>query len=474
MTYCTGIRNQEQIERTMKSDRIIKTSRAASLACLLVLCVISTANQAKAEPGDKASRQWSNWVESQDAFPVGAWVLPGTEAAFTGEAKQRYLDAGFTLLPVPGGDAKTQPAGAGVPVAVWDRKAELAAETVLPQLMQLLSGNGSAVAFLGQEAEPGSFEQLAKIHSEIYQLSSDGDVLPLGSLFPNWYMHFGRHNMTYERYVEHYIKKAKPAALMATHFALLSDGSDRLWFYDNLETLRRQGLDAGIGLFGQVQSAGHGQRYREPSASDIRWQVNSYIAYGAKGVWHYYYSIDKDQPTDGLFTGVGWYPKSFTQDPPGPGLGETINDTGSQRFNAVAQINQRLHTIWPVLKNLESVGVYHADAKPPVGTAALKDRADTSQWGFAGEGFLIGEFRNARGDNDDSIYLYIVNKKHGSVSNEVGMDAAFTVSVPSGRIVEVVGDGEPEAITVGNDPGYRISLPGGAAVLLRVGAKSAT
>lgn len=459
----------------MITDRLTGSIRSRSIACLLaVLCLTPASLYAEADSdgGKEASAHWSRWVANQDAFPVGAWLLPDSKASTDPQTRQQYLDAGFTLLPVPADASDVVVDDSLAPVMTWDRKANASSKDILSRSVSIPGSHRSSVAFLGQELETKSFDILGVTHRKIYQHPRPEVMLPLGSLYPNWFLHFGRENMTYERYVEHYIKRAHPAALMTTHFALLGDGTDRLWFYDNLETLRRQSLDAGIGLIGQIQSVGHGQRYREPDESDIRWQVNSYIAYGAKGLWHYYYAIDAGEPADGMLTGIGWYPKGFKQAKPGPGIGKIQDGTGSSRYHTLQDINQHLHTIWPVLKDLESVAVYHDDTQLPIGTTALKDRTETPLWNLSGEGILVGVFKNTQDRQEESVYLYLVNKKHGNVSHDGGLDSTFSLEIPDSHTALMIGRDQIESEDAQGKSRYRISLPGGAGALLHIVPKA--
>jgi len=455
----------------MQTDRLPNTLQRLHAGCfilaLLCLCSSAPAVESKTDTATNASEHWSRWVQGQDAFPVGAWT-PGSTTTPGSELRQRYLDAGFTLMPVSADTPEQDIDARAVPVITWDRKADTSAEQVLPTLAALKGAHRAAVAFLGQEIEPGSFQSLGTTHQTIYQDPDTQTVLPLASLFPNWFLHFGRYHMTYQRYVQYYIKRAQPAALMTTHFALLGNGTDRLWFYDNLETLRRHSLDAGIGLIGQVQSVGHGKRYRTPSDSDIRWQVNSYIAYGAKGLWHYYFSLGQEASTDGLFTGIGWYPKSFPKADPGAGLGGLEEGVSPPQYHTVKNINQHLHAIWPVLKNLRSVGVYHTDSQPPLGTTRLQDRTETSIWRLVGEELLVGVFENTQDRQDKSVYLYIVNKQHGNPSEQKLLDSVANLELSRGYTAKMIGHDQANAEISDDRATYRLSMPGGSGVLLRL------
>jgi hypothetical protein len=441
------------------------------VCCVAILTSCAYAAPQASEPAvdaHAASAHWDRWVSAQEAFPAGAWVLPESVVPLTSEMHQRYIDAGFTLMQVPSDSSESAASDTISPVMTWDRKADVSAKEVLSRFVALPGTPSSAVAFLGQEVEAKSFDALGSTHQAIYQSPRPGVVLPLASLFPNWYLHFGRQNMTYERYVEHYISRAHPAALMATHFPLLADGTDRIWFYDNLETLRRYSLDAGIGLIGQVQCVGHGQRYREPSESDIRWQVNSYVAYGAKGLWYYYFTMDPEQPGDGIVTGVGWYPKHFTKAVPARGLGVFQEGDDATRYDTVHDVNRQLHAIWPVLKCLKSVGVFHTDSKPPIGTTGIRDGLPPEISSLSGSSLLVGVFEHAEQAADGAIFIYIVNKQHGQGSAEVDLNPDINLTLTDGYRAQWVGQSDVEPTLSNGRASYSLSLPGGEGVLLRL------
>ncbi len=456
----------------MKKDHLPKYSRKLlQVCCIAVLttcvCTASRASESAVD-ASAASSHWSRWVASQEAFPVGAWVLTDTDEALPDEIQQRYVEAGLTLAPTHIDPAASTKSSETNPTMVWDRKAGISAKEVISRFVALPGSHSSAVAFLGQELEPASFDAIGSTQQAIYSNPRSEVVLPLTSMFPNWYMHFARHNTTYEPYVEQYISRTHPAALMTTHFPLLANGTDRIWFYDNLETLRRYSLDAGIGLIGQIQCVGHGQRYREPSESDIRWQVNSYIAYGAKGIWYYYFAMDPDKPGDGIPTGVGWYPKHFTQAKPDPGFAVYQEGVGATRYDTVRDINQQLHAIWPVLKNLKSVGVFHTDSEPPIGTIAIQEGMSSQILSLSGEGLLVGVFEHTEQTADPAVYIYIVNKRHGQVSAETDLNADISLTLTDGYRAQWIGQNSIEPEVSNSRVSYSLSLPGGAGVLLRL------
>lgn len=72
------------------------------------------------------------------------------------------------------------------------------------------------------------------------------------------------------------------------HYALLKKGGIRPDYYENMELVRAESVGSGIPWW-YVHSSGAYSGYRRPTEAEMRWQVYTSLAYGAKGISYWYY-----------------------------------------------------------------------------------------------------------------------------------------------------------------------------------------
>jgi hypothetical protein len=215
-------------------------------------------------------------------------------------------------------------------------------------------------------------------------LARDPKRLPFINLLPNhapaWAL-----GGSYEEHVEKFLSIVKPRLLCFDHYGLMVDNTVRPIYFENLEIIRRQGLkhDVPFGFIFQVTA--HGP-YRDPSEEDLRWQVNTALAYGAKALLHFTY----------------WSP---TNDPLFRTSNAIIDTKGnrSPHYDQARRINGAVKAWAPTLMKLKSTEVYHT-GQLPVATRALPKECYV-QIKEPGA-FIIGTFKH----QDGSDWVMIVNR----------------------------------------------------------------
>lgn len=417
----------------------------------------------------EAPDHWREWRQSQQEFPVAAWSYwinyPATTAQY-----QIYADAGMNMVQAPlGSYFNSRAAGLKGWIGSWENLAldpqKLAAYIDYPSQ----DHDGVTGYMLFDEPEPDRFASLAAAVQTIYDTDTRG-AIPMITLLPNWaWESNSRRTSTwgsYRNYVESFADTVKPPVLAATTYPVLADGTDRTDYYSNLELIREVSLDRNIGMMGFVLNTGL-TLYRDPSESDLRWQVYSNLAYGAKGIWWYNYRIE---PSNGFRSGM----IDHATGEPTPVYGQ------------VQAINAELAAIGRELLKLQSVGVYHTGASLPSGTSPFwvgGEPGDLSALNnVVGNDFLIGEFVNDDDLTDTSAYLMLVNKRHGAgLTSDVPLIAnkiAFTVDSQYGYVY-LYSPSTGDVVQLGSHPlveldgvslmnAYTIDFTGGQGCLLRL------
>lgn len=250
--------------------------------------------------------------------------------------------------------------------------------------------------YVTDEPNASQFENLGAINR--YLLKKDPKHIPFINLFPTYASQEQLGNPTYEEHVASFIQTVEPRLLSYDHYALVGDGL-RPDYFENMEIIRRQALKNKI-LFNFILLSVPHFSYRNPTEADLRWQVNTALAYGARGIMYFTYSSlpDSEQYKE-------WGDAIIARD-----------GSRTAKYEHVKRINGQLKRLAPTLVRLTSTVVYHTPPLPR-GTTAIPD-GDLVVHVRGGE-FVVGHFRSEQGER----YTMFVNR-----SPRVGADAAIAFS----------------------------------------------
>ncbi len=247
--------------------------------------------------------------------------------------------------------------------------------------------------FLGDEPGPGAFPQLGAVNQ--YLLKKEPKHLPFINLLPN-YVDEKYVGMKYDAYVEQFCTKVRPRLVCYDHYALFQ-GVERNGYFANMETIRRNTLkyDAAMGFI--FQCTPHGT-YRDPSDTDLRWQVNTGLAYGCKALLYFTYFTPTDADSN-FHNGI---------------LDAKGNRT--PHFAMAKAINAELKNLSSTLVRLTSTAVYHTTPIPAGCTALPSDAPIVVKEGGP---FVIGLFKH----EDGSRWAIVVNRDlHKATTAQVRFD----------------------------------------------------
>lgn len=194
------------------------------------------------------------------------------------------------------------------------------------------------------------------------------------------------HWKPYERNIEKYISLARPDVLSYDRYVLLPNATARETYFLNMEIIRRQGLKHNIPFMNIFLAIPHGP-YRDPSEADMRWQVHTSLAYGAKSLCYFTYVT----PPPGNPNYVGWGPAIIYYD-----------GKHTPKYDIVSRINAEVSKLSPTLIRLKSTAVCHVPAISGVETDGLADQPITA---ISGGEFVIGFLASPEGGK----YAMVVN-----------------------------------------------------------------
>lgn len=347
-----------------------------------------------AAPGDGLAPH--AWRPSE--YPIGFWFGP-LEQHNTREGWQQVADAGFTFGGMQSygleGNRRMLDhcAAVGLRAMLIDSRIAwnmVEAENWRETLAAVVGDYGSHPALYGYyvQDEPNSriFGPLGQIQAELSRL--DPAHPPFINLFPTYASVEQLGNPTYADHLEQYLSIVKPSFCSWDHYALMRDGRDRGDFYENFELVRAASARHGVSPWYILLSIPH-FGYRDPSDGEMRWQVNTALAYGIKGLLYFTYATVPEWAAEGHVAIV---------DPDG---------RPARLYPIVQAINREVRQLGRTLLGLTSTAVYHTGEIPP-GCTRLPADALVGVEGDAG--LLLGCFRDAAGAD----WLMVVNKNHSA------------------------------------------------------------
>lgn len=251
--------------------------------------------------------------------------------------------------------------------------------------------------FMTDEPAPGAFPLLAAVSQ--YLLNKDPNHLPVINLLPN-YVDEKFIGMKYEQYVEQFCERVRPKLVCYDHYALF-ESVERPGYFANMETIRRNALKYNAAMGFIFQCTPHGT-YRDPSETDLRWQVNTGLAYGCKALLYFTYFTPTDAESN-FHNGI-------------------LDSKGNRtpHFAMAKAINAELKNLSSTLVKLRSTAVYHTKSVP-AGCTKLPSNATVQA--KAEVPLVLGFFQH----DDGSQWALIVNRDlHKAAAATLTLDSKLT------------------------------------------------
>lgn len=377
----------------------------------------------------------------QDRFAIGFWVDPPIDD----RADERYAEiaaANFTV--VIGGFG-------GNTVDKVKRQVELCEKYGLKGIVaqcglppdQLPDSPAVWGYSLRDEPPAGAFADLRK-QVDAIRAARPGKLAYI-NLFPNYANAQQLGTPSYDEHVSRFVKDVATDVLSMDYYPMLTPRDDgRAGYCSNLETMRKYSLQENIPFWNFFNCMPFGPHY-DPTESDLRWQIYTSLAYGAKGVLYFCY-----------YTPVS---------PEFPKGGAIIRTDGrrTRHYGEAQRINAGLKNLGPVLMKLTSLSVNLVSAKTDPAPAL----AGTPLKSISGQGtdYLLGVFRHE--DGRRAVLLNNYDRGYAAwptVEFDVDPAQVMEVSAETGQVAPVLDD-SPEM------EGLQLSLDAGAGRLFLLPAE---
>jgi len=324
-------------------------------------------------------------AESDVFFPIMPWNEVPDDPAIIGKIK----DCGFTIAGFVPPEALETCGKAHIKGIVYDPRiyqydwatldAATAREKALPAIVAVRKNSALYGYFLEDEPAAGSFHGLAIMTALVREAAPRTPAYI--NLFPNYAGTGQLGAASYEKYLDDFATTVHPAQLCYDHYALMDDGTLRAGYWANLMEMRAAAHKYNVPFWNIILAVAH-FHYRIPSAADLRFEVYSSLACGARGIVYY----------------------SYFAYPVGNYRGAAIDQFGHETptWGNIQNVNLQIQNLAPTLLNLNSDDVYHFGAVPSgchgPGTNSLITAMDGD--------FGVGDFTHV----DGARYVMIVNE----------------------------------------------------------------
>jgi hypothetical protein len=325
-------------------------------------------------------------AEPTEFFPVMAWDGPPNDPAVF----KKMHDCGFTVAGFVPPAALDACHAAGLKAIVSDPRVggydwpHVDPKVAGPRVTELIKEVRSHPAvygyYLRDEPTSSFFPGLATVSSIVKE--HHPGVWPYINLFPNYADAGQLGAANYDEYVEKFIQACNPPVLSYDHYSILEGGGFRGdLYFSNLESMRKAAIKHNLPFWQIVLSLGC-LNFREPTPADMRFQVYTSLAYGARGIAYFKY---------------------FSA-PVGNFRGGPIDQFGNETpmWQTLRQVNLQIGKLAPMLLKLRSDRVYHFGSIP----AGCKGPDDNSLVETIAGPMLVGDFTHS----DGSRYIMVVNK----------------------------------------------------------------
>lgn len=369
----------------------------------------------------------------QDRFAIGAfWAIFPDDADLDARFGE-IADANFTLVFGPIRGCSPQ------------RLVELCGRHGMAAIVYAHSGSvadlpaGDACWGYRLFDEPSStiFPQLRERVAAIRQARPD--KLAYINLYPNYANSKQLGVATYEEHVARFVSQVQPDVLCMDHYPIFKPAGDsRDRYCRNLETMRVHSVKAGIPFWNYFNTAPFGP-HTDPTEDQIRWQVYTSIAYGAKGVAYFTYGT----------------PDTF-EFPKGSAILQR-DGSRTRHWYQARRINARIKKLGPTLMQLRSTGVYRVKPgdDPADALRATPIRTISHAEVDPPNDYLVGVFRHADGRRAVMLNNYrFAYTAWPTVEFNAASDQVLEIDQRSGQEIPLRDD-SPKM------PGLQISLDAG-------------
>ena len=371
----------------------------------------------------------------QDRFAIGFWVDPPADQITDARYKE-IADANFTFVLGPFGPKTIKDVSKQLDLCrKYGLMAIVTSNLTTPEKLP----DGPSCWGYHLVDEPGA-ASIPDIKNRIDAIRKNRPgKLAYFNLLPDYASPAQLGAATYDEYVSRFAKETGCDVLCMDYYPMMTPTADgRDGYCGNLAVMRKYSVECGIPFWNFFNTMPFGPHH-DPTESQLRWQIYSSIAYGAKGVLYFCYW------TPGKGGGnAGEFPKG--------GAIITAEGLRTRHYDQAKRINAGLKNLGPTLMKLTSADMIRV--KPGDDPAKALEGSPVRNITKGGD-YLIGVFKHSDGRRAVLINNYDYNY---TTWPTVEFDA------PEGKVIEVdAADGKEKPVRDDSPemPGLQIGLDAG-------------
>lgn len=357
----------------------------------------------------------------QDRFAIGFWVDPPADDKMKDSYKQ-IAEANFTLVLGGFGANDLEKAKRQLDLcAEYDLKALVISHGIAAD--ELPDGPACWGYMMRDEPNTKDFPALRLRLDEIR--AARPGKLGYINLYPNYANAQQLGAETYDDHVAQFMEVVGPDVLSMDHYPVMKPGADsRASYCANLEVMRKYALKYDVPFWNFFNCMPFGP-HADPTEAQLRWQIYTSLAYGARGVLYfcYYTPFSHEFPKGGAIIGRDGRP--------------------TRHYEEAKRINAAIKNLGPTLMRLTSTSVLRVTPEDaPAEVLAGSPIQDLKRGGHDPKhDFLIGVF-----DHEDGRRAVLMNNYRHDYAAwptvEFDVDPAQVVEVckKTGKEIPVIDD----------------------------------
>lgn len=231
--------------------------------------------------------------EKLGKFPVGAWV-PYYKEGLTLSALERIRESGINFIPTItcSEEELSLIACAGLKALVNDDRITYANVTeignICSRVEEYADKEGVLGVFVWDEPTPTMMDVCGAINKQVQK--NREDIFGYINLHPDYSDRQNqRDGLSYAEYLEYFVAQCSPRLISYDHYPFYSDGFHGREYFENLAAIRACCNKHGLDFWTFLQSTSFGENVI-PSEAQLRFQANTCLAYGAKGLLYFTYT----------------------------------------------------------------------------------------------------------------------------------------------------------------------------------------
>lgn len=366
---------------------------------LVSMCLMLSMGITSVEAG--AGARWRSWIDQQAEFPIGAWSYAWAMYNTPDDPPQSwynlYEDAGLNMIQIHANQrAKQKAAGLNAVYGTWDGYHYPEKASAFNSALSLAADPANNVSMFLLKDDLAKYDESryndyydqydainAIVNGDIYDLPSS--VAVQIDFLPNWAVPASRFGVPYETMVSDGVYRCNPTISAHCNYPITFDSCGSIQdYFENLEVQRDNSYDVkgntGAGTFALIGFTEYDRagavpraRNRQATLAECRWMLNTQLAYGAKGVWWYFFEKKKAGMEDFGDGFIKW---------------DGSNHVKTSMYEPLKTLNGKIKN-WVKLLELKSSKVC-----------------------FAKGGYSMPEIRNEYAYGDMTDYFDIVNLPH--------------------------------------------------------------